>query len=179
MSLYEEWWFWGVVAAAFAGAVAAEPAYRRWAARARESALRRRLLEPGPGTGVSTAPGPRWSEASLPSLMAAAWIVAGPWTWGYADVDGAVVCDTVTGGLVALFSAASVVFPALLALNLLAGLWLVTAPWLVGFGTEGGPVGLSDVIAGLAICVLALRGLTEARRRLHTAHRGPIGRVRR
>src|SRR5688500_2302691 len=160
MPLYEEWWFWAAVAAAAAAVVAAEPAYRRMTARARESALRRRLLEPGPATRLSTEPGPRWSEASLPLLVIAAWVVASPWIWGYADVEGAIACDTVTGGLVALFSAASVVFPALLALNLLAGLWLVTAPWLVGFGTEGGPVGLSDVIAGVVICALALHGLT-------------------
>jgi hypothetical protein len=99
--------------------------------------------------------------------------------WGYADVDGATACDAITGSAVAILSAASVLFPALLALNLLAGLWLVTAPWLVGFGTEGGPVGLSDVFAGLAICALALRGLTEAGRRVNTGRGGPVGRVRR
>ena len=171
MPLYEEWWFWALVAAAVTGAAVVEPAYRRWAARARKAALQRRLVEPGPGA--------RWSEVSLPSLLVAAWVIVSPWIWGYADVDGAVACDSVTGGIVALVSAASVLFPALLALNLLAGLWLVTAPWLVGFGTDGGAVGLSDVFAGLAICVLALRGLTEAGRRLNAAQSGPIGRVRR
>jgi hypothetical protein len=179
MPLYEEWWFWALVVAAIAGAVALEPAYRRAVAQARESALRRRLLAPGPGARVSTEPGPRWSEASLPSVLVGAWIVASPWIWGYADVDGAVTCDVVTGGMIMLVSAAGVLFPALLALNLLAGLWLVTAPWLVGFGTEGGPVGLSDVLAGIAVCVLALRGLSEAGRRLRGAQPGAIGRVRR
>jgi hypothetical protein len=179
MPLYEEWWFWVLAGAAIAGVVVVEPAHRRWAARARESALQRRLVEPGPGARVSTGPGPRWSEVSLPLLVVAAWVVASPWIWGYADVDGAIACDTVTGGIVALLSTASVLFPALLALNLLAGLWLVTAPWLVGFGTEGGAVGVSDVCAGLAICALALRGLTEAGRRLNAAQSSPIGRVRR
>jgi hypothetical protein len=167
------------VAAAVTGAAVVEPAYRRWAARARKAALQRRLVEPGPGARVFTDPGGRWSEVSLPLVLVGAWVIASPWTWGYADVDGAVACDSVTGGIVVLLSAASVLFPALLALNLLAGLWLVTAPWLVGFGTEGGAVGLSDVIAGLAICALALRGLTEAGRRLNAAQSGPIGRVRR
>jgi hypothetical protein len=115
----------------------------------------------------------RWAARARES------VVASPWIWGYADVDGAIACDTVTGGIVALLSTASVLFPALLALNLLAGLWLVTAPWLVGFGTEGGAVGVSDVCAGLAICALALRGLTEAGRRLNAAQSSPIGRVRR
>ena len=179
MPLYEEWWWWALVGAAVLGAVAVEPAYRRATARARESALRRRLVEPGPGARVSTEVGTRWSEVSLPSLVVAAWVVASPWIWGYADVDGAVTCDVVTGGLMAVLAAASVLFPALLALNVLAGLWLVTAPWLVGFGTDGGPVGLSDVIAGLVICALALRGLSEAGRRLNVGQSGPIGRVRR
>jgi hypothetical protein len=145
----------------------------------RKSALQRRLQEPTPGTSIDTAPGRRWSEPSLPSLLIAAWIIASPWIWGYADVDGAVTSDVVTGAVIAAVSAAGVLFPALLSLNLLAGLWLVTAPWLVGFGTDGGPVGLSDAIAGIAICALALQGMTEAGRRLRTAGPGPIGRVRR
>src|SRR5688500_1660985 len=102
MPLYEEWWLWALLGAAIGAAVALEPAYRRWAARARESALRRRLLAPGAGVRVSTAPGARGSEVSLPSLLVAAWVVASPWVWGYADVDGATACDVITGSAVAI-----------------------------------------------------------------------------
>ena len=179
MPLYEEWWFWALVAGVILAGIAVEPAYRRTVAGLRESALRRRIVEPGPGERVETRPGRRGSEPTLALLGIATWVALSPWIWGYDDVDGAVACDVVTGGAIGVVSAAGAVFPALLALDVLAGMWLVTAPWLVGFGTEGGPVGLSDVIAGIAVCVLALQGMTEAGRRLRAARPGPIGRVRR
>jgi hypothetical protein len=179
MPLYEEWWFWALVAGAIVAAVAVEPAYRRGVARLRESALRRRIVEPGPGERVETKPGRRGSEPTLALLGIATWVALSPWIWGYDDVDGAVTSDVVTGVAIAGVSAAGAVFPALLALDVLAGMWLVTAPWLVGFGTENGLVGLSDVVAGIAVCILALQGMTEAGRRLRAARPGPIGRVRR
>jgi hypothetical protein len=128
---------------------------------------------------VDTSPGRRGSEPTHALIGIAIRIALSPWIWGYDDVEGAIACDVVTGAVIAVVSAAGAVFPALLALDVLAGMWLVTAPWLVGFGTERGLVGLSDVIAGIAVCVLALQGMTEAGRRLRAGQPGPIGRLRR
>jgi hypothetical protein len=117
-----------------------------------------------------------WPWTAMACLVGL-WVCAGPWIWGYEDVDGAIAADVGTGTAIALVALAGTAIPALLALNVLAGLWLVTAPWLVGYGTHSGPVGLSDTAAGLATCALALGAMTAATRRSRTAEPGPIGRV--
>jgi|SRR6185295_7786121 len=175
--LAERWWFWALVGAAAVAIAVTEPRWRRATAAFRAAALRRRLVEAGTGQGVDPGPGGRWSEPWLPGFAVGLWICASPWIWGYDDVDGAIATDVVTGGLIAIVSAAGVLFPALLALNVLAGLWLTTAPWLVGYGTDGNAVGVSDVVAGVVSCALALRGLTAATSRLRAAQPGPIGRI--
>jgi SPW repeat len=177
--LADRWWFWALAAIATVAFFATEPRWRRAAAGVRAGALRRRLVDGGAGTSVDPSAGGPWSEPWLAGVLVGVWVCAGPWIWGYDDVDGAVTADVVTGATIAVVSLAGVVFPALLALNLFAGLWLTTAPWLVGFGTEDGPVGLSDTIAGVVTCGLALRSLTLATRRLRAAQPGPIGRVQR
>ncbi len=177
MPLYEEWWFWALSGSFAAIGVAREPAYRRWAARLRAAAAARGLTGPGPGREIDPTPGGPGSELSWLAFLAGAWIVLGPWIWGYADVDGAVACDVATGALVLVVAAAGILFPALLSLNLLAGTWLMTAPWLVGYGTDGGPVGLSDVTAGLLVCALALHGLVMGARRARPAQAQAIGRL--
>jgi hypothetical protein len=118
----------------------------------------------------------RWVWTALACLLGV-WVVASPWIWGYADVDGAIATDVVTGAVIAVIALAGVAFPALLSVNVLAGLWLTTAPWLVGFGTDSGPVGLSDTVAGIATCALALHGMTAATRRPRPTEPGPIGRI--
>jgi hypothetical protein len=131
----------------------------------------------GAGMTVDGGPGGRWSEPWLPGVAVGLWVCAGPWVWGYDDVEGAIATDVLTGAAIAVVFLAGIPFPALLSLNVLAGLWLVTAPWLVGFGTAGGPVGLSDTVAGVVTCALALRGLSAATRRLRVARPGPVGRM--
>ena len=175
--LAETVWFWILVAIVAVASVAGEPRWRRFGAGFRARALRRRLVDPGPGAGIDPAAGGPWSEVWLLGVLAGVWVCLSPWIWGYDDVDGAIATDVVTGAAIATVSLAAVVFPALLALNVLAGLWLTTAPWLVGYGSEDGPVGLSDTAAGIATCVLALRGLTQASRRLRAATPGPVGRI--
>jgi hypothetical protein len=175
--LAERWWFWALVAVAAVAIAATEPRWRGATAALRAAAYRRRLVEAEVGMAVDPGPGGRWSEPWLPAFAVGLWICASPWIWGYDDVHGAITADVVTGGLIALVTLAGVLFPALLALNLLAGLWLTTAPWLVGYGTGGSAVGLSDTVAGVVTCVLALRGMTAAMRRLRAAQPGPIGRI--
>ena len=175
--LSERWWFWAIVAAVAVAIVVAEPRWRRAAAAVRAAALRRRLVAEASGAGVDSSPGGRWSEPWLPAVIVGLWVCASPWIWGYDDVEGAITTDVVTGAAIAVVSAAGVLFPALLALNVLAGLWLTVAPWLVGYGTDPGAAGLSDTVAGLVTCALALRGLTTATRRLRAAQPGPIGRL--
>jgi hypothetical protein len=177
--LSDRWWFWALTALVVALVVRTEPRWRRAAAAVRARALRRRIVAEGAGAAVEQREAGPWSEVWLPGFAVGLWVCAGPWIWGYDDVDGAIVADVVTGGAIAALSIAGVVFPALLALNVLAGLWLVTAPWLVGYGDHGGPVGLSDSVAGVVTCALALRGITVATRRLRAAAPGPIGRVQR
>jgi SPW repeat len=116
-------------------------------------------------------------ELSWVALLVAVWVALGPWTWGYDDVDGAVATDVATGASVLLVTAASIIFPALAALNLVAGLWLVIAPWLVGYGDSNGPVGLSDSVAGAVLCAIAIGSLVAAERSATPGERA-IGRVR-
>ena len=175
--LAEHWWFWTAVGALAAAIVATEPRWRAAAAAVRAAALGRRLVADGAGLTFERGGEGRWSEPSLPAFFLGVWVCASPWIWGYDDVDGAIAADVITGAAIAAVSLASVVFPALLALNVLAGLWLTTAPWLVGFGTDSGAVGLSDSLAGIATSALALAGMTAATRRLRAAEPGPIGRV--
>jgi hypothetical protein len=109
-----------------------------------------------------------------------AWVVIGPWTWGYDDAAGAVATDVITGTLVIAIALGAIVFPSLWALELLSGLWLVVAPWLVGYGDTNGPVGLSDTIAGILICAVAVASLSAAQRALRPSPgAGGIGRLRR
>ena len=61
---------------------------------------------------------------------------------------GAITTDVTAGAAIVVLSAAGILFPSLLALNVLAGTWLMIAPWLVGYGSHNGPVGLSDTVAG-------------------------------
>ena len=71
-----------------------------------------------------------------------------PWIWGYDGEPGAITTDVTAGVAIVVLSAAGILFPSLLALNVLAGTWLMIAPWLVGYGSHDGPVGLSDTVAG-------------------------------
>jgi hypothetical protein len=175
--LAERWWSWAILAGAAVALLLTEPRWRAAAVAMRAGALRRRLVDEGAGMTVDGGPGERWSEPWLPGVAVGLWVCAGPWVWGYDDVEGAIATDVLTGAAIAVVFLAGIPFPALLSLNVLAGLWLVTAPWLVGFGTAGGPVGLSDTVAGVVTCALALRGLSAATRRLRVARPGPVGRM--
>jgi SPW repeat-containing protein len=177
--LSDDWWFWAVTALVLAGAALGSPRYRALTAAARRFSLRRGLVEAGAGRHVVADPGGFWSDLSWLSILLGVWVVAGPWIWGYADVDGAATTDVVTGGAVVTLTLVAVVLPSISALNVVAGLWLVTAPWLVGYGDEGGPVGLSDTLAGLVVAMLAIAALAAAGRRIAPGESGPIGRVRR
>ena len=177
--LSDDWWFWVLTAIVAAVSASGSARYRAAAAGARSLALRRGLVDPGPGRRVIIDAGGFWSELSWLSLLLGAWVVLGPWIWGYEGVDGAVASDAITGSAVVTFTLLGIVFPSMSALNVLGGLWLVVAPWLIGYGGEGGPVGLSDALAGIAIAALAIAGMAPAARRVAPGGPGPIGRVRR
>jgi hypothetical protein len=177
--LADKWWFWALSAVLVALASLGSARYRGLAAKAREVALERRLVEPGSGRRIDTRPGGFWSDLSWLSLLLGVWVAASPWIWGYDDVRGAVAADAVTGTAVVVITLAGVVFPPLNALTLVAGLWLVLAPWIVGYGDEGGPVGLSDTLAGLVIAALGVAALSAAAKRIAPGAPMPIGRVRR
>jgi hypothetical protein len=177
--LADDWWFWALMCMIAVAAALGSARYRALAARARELAQERRLVEPGPGRRVDTRPGGFWSDLSWLSLLLGAWVAVSPWIWGYHDVDGAIATDVVTGAAVVALTLAGVVLPPFNALTIMAGLWLVLAPWIGGYGDEGGPVGLSDVIAGIVIAALGIAALASASKRLAPGAPMPVGRIRR
>jgi hypothetical protein len=173
------WWFWVLVAASLAAATALSSRYRSLTAAARRGALRRKLVELPRGHALKQPSGGFWEDLSWLALAAGAWVILGPWTWGYDGVSGAIATDAVSGAAVIVIVLGAIVFPALWALELLAGLWLVIAPWLVGYGDANGPVGLSDVAAGVLICAIAIGSLSAAERALRPRGGGTaIGRIR-
>jgi hypothetical protein len=174
--LSDDWWFWATIALILAGAALASRRYRALTAAARRLSVERGLVEPGPGRRLTVEVGGFGSDLSWLSLLLGAWVAAGPWIWGYDDVEGAVTTDVVTGGAVVVLTLAGIVLPSVSALNVLAGLWLVAAPWLVGYGSDGGPVGLSDTLAGLVVAALAIAALATASGRIVPGS-GPIGRI--
>ena len=177
--LSDDLWFWALIALIAVAAALGSARYRAFAAGVRRAALRRNLIDPGPGQRLDVEAGGFASDLSWLSLLLGAWVLASPWIWGYDDVSGAIATDVITGAAVIAITLASLVFPSLLALNVLAGAWLLLAPWLVGYGNEGGAVGLSDTIAGLAIAALAIAGLSSASKRVGPGTQGPIGRIQR
>jgi SPW repeat-containing protein len=178
--LAENSWFWALVAGALALIVALSGRFRSLAAAARQGAVRRGVVELPRGQALVKSTASFWDDLSWLALLAGAWVVIGPWTWGYDDAHGAVATDALTGGLVIVFALAAIVFPAMWSLEMIAGLWLVLAPWLVGYGDAGGPVGLSDTIAGLVIFAVAIGALSAAQRALRPSRgAGAIGRLRR
>jgi len=177
--LTDKWWFWVLSGALVAVAALGSAHYRGLAARARDLALKRRLVEAGSGRRIDTRPGGFWSDLSWLSLLLGVWVAASPWIWGYDHVHGAVAADVVTGAAVVVVTLAGIVFPPLNALTIVAGLWLVLAPWIVGYGDEGGPVGLSDTLAGVMIAAFGVAALSAAAKRIAPGASMPIGRVRR
>jgi SPW repeat len=178
VGMADEWWFWALAGAALAAATALSGRYRAVAARARSEAVRRGIVELPPGRSIVSTEAGFWSDLGWVALAAGLWVVAGPWTWGYDDVSGAIATDVVTGTAVLLLSLAAIVFPALWSLDVLAGLWLVLAPWLVGYGDAGGPVGLSDAIAGVVVSAVAIASLSASERRVRRGGGQAIGRIR-
>jgi hypothetical protein len=178
--LAENWWFWVLVAVTIGAAALLSARYRTLAAAARRGAIRRSLVELPRGKALRRPSGGFWNDVSWLVLLSGAWVVLGPWTWGYDDAGGAVGTDTVTGALVIAVALAAIVFPALWTLELVAGLWLVVAPWLVGYGDANGPVGLSDAAAGVLIFAVAIAALSAAQRALRPSPgTNAIGRLRR
>src|SRR2546426_12625783 len=131
--LSDDWWFWALTALTVAGAALGSRRYRELTAAARRLSLQRGLVEPGQGRRLSLEAGGFWSDLSWLSLLLGIWVGAGPWIWGYDDVEGAVTTDAVTGAAVVVLTIAGIVLPSLSAVNVLAGLWLVAAPWLGGY----------------------------------------------
>ena len=76
-----------------------------------------------------------------------------------------------------VLSAAGILFPSLLTLNVLAGTWLMIAPWLVGYGSHNGPVGLSDTVAGLIVIIASLTTLSDSARRTRPAEPQAVARI--
>jgi SPW repeat-containing protein len=178
--LAENWWFWVLVAAALAAGFTFSGRYRALAATARRGAVRRGLVALRPGQALRRPSGGFPDDLSWLMFPAGAWVVVGPWTWGYDGADGAIATDVVTGALVIVIALAAIVFPALWTLEMVAGLWLVLAPWLVGYGDANGAVGLSDMVAGVLIFTLAIAALSAAQRALRPSPgAGAIGRLRR
>ena len=185
MGLAAHWWFWVLVPAMAAGTLAAGA---QALPRACVDRMRRLAVRRGPGLAArrasashGPAPGMLVTPPGWPISWGHGWW-SSPWIWGYDDVDGAVLCDVVTG--------AAVIALALLAIlstrpcrrwSLIGRPWLVTAPWLVGYGSEGGPVGLSDTVAGLAAVRARDRGSRPAAERRAAerpgGHRPPERRV--
>ena len=164
------------MASTLAAAAASAGTYRALVASARRIAVRRGLVELPPGHTLADASN-MTAEFSWVALLVAVWVAIAPWTWGYDDTAGTVATDVATGAAVIVLTVASIVFPALSALNLVAGLWLVIAPWLVGYGDSGGPVGLSDSLAGLVLCAVAIASLVAAERAATPGQRA-VGRIR-
>jgi hypothetical protein len=178
--LAESWWFWVLVAGTIVAAALLSRRYRALAAATRRGAVRRGLVELPRGKALRQPSGGFWDDVSWLVLLSGAWVVLGPWTWGYDGAAGAIETDVVTGVLVIVVALAGTAFPALWALELLAGLWLVLAPWLVGYGDADGPVGLSDTGAGVLIFALAIAALAAAQRTLRPSPAADaIGRLRR
>jgi hypothetical protein len=175
--LSNDWWFWALIALIAVAAALGSSRYRAFAAGVRRAALRRNLIDPGPGQRLDVEAGGFASDLSWLSLLLGAWVVASPWIWGYDDTSGAIATDVITGAAVLAITLIGLAFPSFLALNVLAGLWLVVAPWLVGYGDDGGAVGLSDTICGLAISTLAIAGLAASAKRVAPGTQGPIGRI--
>jgi hypothetical protein len=166
--LADDWAFWVLAAVIVVSAAAVSPRYPQSVQRARRWAVRRGLISLPTGQRLAARAPRAWSEPGWLGFLLGAWVVLGPWIWGYSDAAGAVATDAITGGVVITIALLGILFPAVWALNLLAGLWLMTAPWLVGYGSEGGPVGLSDTAAGLALSVIAVVTLATAERALAT-----------
>jgi hypothetical protein len=161
--LAEKWWFWALALLILAGAGLSRRRFARFAYRLRRAALARGLVELPAGQTLSPT-ARSGDDLSLIGLLAGAWVVLGPWIWGYHQASGAIATDAITGGAVILVSICGIVFPAFWALNLLAGLWLVIAPWLVGYGDANGPVGLSDSCSGILVSAVAIAALSAAQR---------------
>ncbi len=177
--LADEWWFWAAAGMVFAGALAANGRYRRGAAELRRRAVARRIVDPGAGQRLETAPAGFWGDLGWLLMVVGAWVALSPWIWGYDGEPGAITSDVPTGIAIIVISAAGILFPGLLTLNVAIGTWLMIAPWLVGYGGEGGPVGLSDTIAGLVVIVASLLTLSDAARRTRPAQPGAVARIRR
>ena len=178
--LAENWWFWALAAVTIGAAACLNGRYRALTAAIRRGAVRRGIGELPRGQALRQPSGRFSDDVSWVALLAGAWVVLGPWTWGYDDATGAIATDVITGALVIFIALAAIVFPSLWALEMIAGLWLVVAPWLVGYGDHDGPVGLSDVGAGIVIFAVAVVQLSAAQRALRSSPgAGAIGRLRR
>lgn len=177
--LAEEWWFWAAAGTIFTGAFAANGRYRRGAAELRRRAVARRIVDPGAGQRLETAPAGFWGDLGWLLMLVGAWVALSPWIWGYDGESGAITSDLTAGIAIVVISAAGILFPGLLTFNVALGTWLMIAPWLVGYGGEGGPVGLSDLIAGLVVIVASLLTLSDASRRTRPAQPQAVARLRR
>jgi hypothetical protein len=175
--LADRWWFWAAAAVALGGAGLAHARYRRWVAALRRRAVERRILDPGAGRRLDTAPAGFWGDLGWLTMLTGAWVALSPWIWGYQGEPGAVATDVSAGAAIFLVTAAAAIFPGLLTLNVIFGTWLLVAPWLVGYGDHGGPVGLSDTIAGLLVIVTSLITLTDAARKTRPAEPRAVARI--
>ena len=177
--LADEWWFWAAAGLLLAAAIAANGRYRRAAAELRARAVTRRIVDPGAGRRLDPGPAPFWGDLGWLLMLVGAWVALSPWIWGYDGEPGAIATDLSAGIAIVVISAAGILFPGLLTLNVLIGTWLAIAPWLVGYGDHDGPVGLSDVIAGLVVIAASLLTLSDAARRTRPAQPGAVARIRR
>jgi hypothetical protein len=175
----DKWWFWVAAGLAFAGGATASGRYRRLAAELRRRAVARRIVDPGAGRRLEPAPAGFWGDLGWLLIGVGGWVALSPWIWGYDGEQGAIATDLSAGLAIVALSAAGIVFPSLLALNVLIGTWLMIAPWLVGYGSGDGPVGLSDTIAGLVVIIASLLTLSDAARRTRPAEPGVVARIRR
>jgi hypothetical protein len=176
--LADEWWFWVAAGLVLASAAVLSGRYRSWAAELRRRALERRIVDPGQGRRIETAPAGFWGDLGWLLILTGVWVGLSPWIWGYDGEPGAITTDVTAGAAIVVLSTAGILFPSLLTLNVLAGTWLMIAPWLVGYGSHDGPVGLSDVIAGLVVMVASLMTLADASRRTRPAEPQAVARIR-
>jgi len=176
--LANEWWFWVAGGLVLAVAAALSGRYRRRAAELRGRAVERRIVDPGKGRRIEIAPAGFWGDLGWLLILTGVWVGLSPWIWGYDGEPDAIATDVTAGAAIVVLSAAGILFPSLLALNVLAGTWLMIAPWLVGYGSHDGPVGLSDTVAGLIVIIASLSTLSDSARRTRPAQPQPVARIR-
>jgi hypothetical protein len=115
----------------------------------------------------------RWQDGV--NLVLGAWMIASPWTFGFADGQSpAALSAWVLGAAVIVFAVIAMSMPKAWeeAINILLGVGLMASPWVLGFAKQSEPT-TNAVIVGVLVVAFALWAMltdTSIRQRLFHQH---------